>query len=414
LFNRRRLEQELSHEIARQRRSAPRAAILMLDLDGFKAINDRFGHAMGDAVLRGLSEDLHARCRETDVLARLSGDEFAVLMPDTDREEAEVVAADVINLVRRHRASMGNEVAHVTASVGVALFDDLDEGQVLALADAAMYAAKQSGGDQLVVFTSDDQGTASRSVSEATALRRALNDHRFVLHCQPIWNLAEARIEQYELLIRMRGDTPGELIAPNAFLYAAERFGLIGAIDTWVISQAVALIRDQQCRGRRVVLAVNLSGRSIDDPRLISHIERELDSSGIDPTSLVFELTETAAISNIQAAQRLGQRLHHRGCRLSLDDFGAGCTSFSYLKSLPFDYIKIDGDFIRGLTEHPIDQLVVNAIVTIAKGMGKQTIAEFVTDQKTSDLLRAQGVDYAQGYHISRPQPVEDVLAALG
>jgi EAL domain-containing protein (putative c-di-GMP-specific phosphodiesterase class I) len=161
------------------------------------------------------------------------------------------------------------------------------------------------------------------------------------------------------------------------------------------------------------VLAVNLSGRSIDDPRLASHIDHELDTSGIDPTSLVFELTETAAISNIQAAQRLSQRLHHRGCRLSLDDFGAGCASFSYLKNLPFDYIKIDGDFIRGLTEHPIDQLVVSAIVSIAKGMGKQTIAEFVTDQKTSALLHSQGVDYAQGYHISRPQPVESVLAGL-
>jgi diguanylate cyclase (GGDEF)-like protein/PAS domain S-box-containing protein len=413
LFNRRRLEQELHQEIARQRRSAPRAAVLMLDLDGFKAVNDRFGHGMGDQLLRGLAEALHARCRETDVLARLSGDEFAVLMPDTDREEAAVVATDVINLVRRHRASLGGEVAHVTASVGVALFDDLDDGQVLALADAAMYAAKQSGGDQLVIFSADDQGTASRSVSEANGLRRALSDHRFVLHCQPIWNFAESRIEQYELLIRMRGDAPGELIAPNAFLYAAERFGLIGAIDTWVISQAVALIRDQQQRGRRIVLAVNLSGRSIDDPRLASHIERELDASGIDPSSLVFELTETAAISNVQAAQRLSQRLHHRGCRLSLDDFGAGCASFSYLKNLQFDYIKIDGDFIRGLTEHPIDQLVVSAIVAIAKGMGKQTIAEFVTDQKTSDLLRSQGVDHAQGYHISRPLPVEDVLAAL-
>ena len=206
----------------------------MLDLDGFKAVNDRLGHAMGDELLRGLAADLHARTRETDVLARLSGDEFALLMPDTDREEAETVAADVIALVRRHRASLAGEVARVTASVGVALFDDLDDGQVLALADAAMYAAKESGGDQLVVFTSDDQATASRSVSEANGLRRALKDHRFVLHCQPILNLAEGSIDQYELLIRMQGENPGELIAPSAFLYAAERFGLIGAIDTWV------------------------------------------------------------------------------------------------------------------------------------------------------------------------------------
>ncbi len=209
----------------------------------------------------------------------------------------------------------------------------------------------------------------------------------------------------------MRGEAPGELIAPTAFLYAAERFGLIVAIDIWVVSQAVAMIAEQQRHGNRIVLAVNLSGRSIGDPALAAHIDRELDESGIDPSCLVFELTETAAVSNLESAQKFGRRIHQRGCGLALDDFGSGCASFHYLKSLPFDYIKIDGGFIRDLPHQPIDRLVVRAIVTIAKGMGKQTIAEFVTDQSTCDLLTEEGVDHAQGFHLGRPEPAAAVFA---
>jgi diguanylate cyclase (GGDEF)-like protein/PAS domain S-box-containing protein len=411
LFNRRRFEQELDLQIARQRRSSPPAAILMLDLDGFKEVNDQFGHVVGDELLRGLSVALRERCRETDVLARLSGDEFAILLPGTDRQQAEIVAADVIALVRRHRAALGSRIAQVTASVGVALFDDLDATQLVALVDAAMYAAKEAGGDRYVVFTAVDKTAASRSVGEANRLRRALRDDRFVLHCQPVWDLAAGRVVQHELLIRMRGDAPGQLVPPATFLYAAERFGLIVDIDTWVVSQAVALIAEQQRRGNEIVLAVNLSGRSIGDPGLTAHIDRELDDSGIDPASLVFELTETAAISNLDSAQHFGRQIHQRGCRLALDDFGSGCASFHYLKSLPFDYIKIDGGFIRDLPRQPIDRLVVRAIVTIARGMGKQTIAEFVTDQATCDLLREEGVDHAQGFHVGRPQPANEVFS---
>ena len=214
LFNRRRFEQELELQVARQRRFASTAAIVMLDLDGFKAVNDQFGHAVGDELLSGLAAALRIRCRETDVLARLGGDEFAILLPNTDLAQAEIVAADVIALVRRHRVALGNKVAQVTASVGVALFDDLDHVQLVALVDAAMYSAKEAGGDRFVVFTASDQASVSRSVGEAHRLRRALRDDRFVLHCQPVWNLSEGRVDHHELLIRMRGEAPGELIAP--------------------------------------------------------------------------------------------------------------------------------------------------------------------------------------------------------
>jgi diguanylate cyclase (GGDEF)-like protein/PAS domain S-box-containing protein len=413
LFNRNRFEQELTGQVQRHRRFHEGGAVLMIDLDGFKAVNDRFGHGVGDELLRAVSASLRQRSRETDVLARLGGDEFAILLPAADRKTVDVVAAEVVGLVKRHVSVLADEHARVTASVGVALFDNLGEGEMLALADAAMYAAKDSGGDRFVVFDPHDpRPPQSRQAGEASRLRRALAEERFVLHCQPVWNLAERRIEMYELLIRMRDETGNRLIAPNTFLYAAERFGLIAAIDTWVVSQAVRLIAAQAREGRRHVLSVNLSGRSIGDPAVDAHIDRELRDSGIDPSCLVFELTETAAIGNIEAAIAFSQRLQSRGCRFALDDFGAGFASFYYLKRLPFDFLKIDGDFVRGLPGHAIDQLVISAIVTIARGMGKETIAEFVTGQETGDLLKATGVDHVQGYHIGRPAPVEEVLAA--
>jgi len=411
LFNRHRFEQELTRQVQRHRRFGEGGAVLMIDLDGFKGVNDQFGHAVGDELLRGVGASLRERSRETDVLARLSGDEFAVLLPGAERRTAEIVATEIVGLVGRQVAALGRQHARVTASVGVTLFDGLGEGELLALADAAMYAAKESGGDRVVVFEpTDPLPPRSRQAGEASRLRQALADERFVLHCQPVWNLAERRVENYELLIRMRGGLDGELIAPNAFLYAAERFGLIAAIDSWVISQAVDLIAGEARQGRRLVLSVNLSGRSITDPALDAQIDRALQDSGIDPSCLVFELTETAAIGNIEAAIAFSQRLHGRGCRFALDDFGAGFASFYYLKRLPFDFLKIDGDFVRGLPSSEVDQLVISAIVTIARGMGKRTVAEFVTDQQTSDLLLASGVDYAQGFHIGRPAPIEQIL----
>ena len=210
----------------------------------------------------------------------------------------------------------------------------------------------------------------------------------------------------------MRGEAPGELIAPTAFLYAAERFGLIVAIDIWVVSQAVAMIAEQQRHGNRIVLAVNLSGRSIGASRPLrpTSIASSTRAASIPPASSSSS-PRPLPFATSRLPQQFGRRIHQRGCGLALDDFGSGCASFHYLKSLPFDYIKIDGGFIRDLPHQPIDRLVVRAIVTIAKGMGKQTIAEFVTDQSTCDLLTEEGVDHAQGFHVGRPQPAADVFA---
>ncbi|HWT30169.1 MAG TPA: EAL domain-containing protein [Propylenella sp.] len=412
VFNRRRFDQELARQIERQQRFGELAAVLMMDLDGFKGVNDQYGHAVGDELLRGLAATLRQRTRETDVLARLGGDEFVLLLPGADRASAEVVAAELVTLVREHVSALGSDRARVTASVGVVtLFDTPVDGGIVALADAAMYAAKEAGGDRYVVLDpADPRPPRSAQAGEASRLRQALANDGLVLHAQPVWNLAEHRVEMYELLVRMRDENSDELIVPNAFLYAAERFGLMTAIDSWVISQAVQLIAEQARHGRRVVLSVNLSGRSIGDPELDAQIDRALKTSGIDPSCLVFELTETAAIRNIEAAIAFSRRLQRLSCRFALDDFGAGFASFFYLKRLPFDLLKIDGDFVRDLAGQAGDRVFINAIVTIARGMGKKTIAEFVTDQATSDVLLASGVDYAQGFHFARPAPALDVL----
>ena len=215
---------------------------------------------------------------------------------------------------------------------------------------------------------------------------------------------------QYELLLRVGTGQGSEQLLPSSFLYVAERFNLIQEMDCWVACRAIELIAEYGRSGRRLVLHVNLSAKSIGDPRVTGVIEDAISNAGIDPECLVFELTETTAITNIESAKTFAHRLRSRGCRFALDDFGAGFGSFYYLKSLAFDYFKIDGDFIRGLVATPMDLLVVEAIVGIARGMGKKTIAEFVPDEETSRLLEKSGVDYAQGYHVGRPKPLREVL----
>ena len=411
LFNRRRFDQELMQQVERAARYGSGGAVLMMDLDHFKQVNDSFGHKAGDDLLKAIAGELRHRSRKTDVLARLSGDEFALLLPQADEEEASVVAEALVKAVRQHVATLGEKTIRMTASVGVALFGDLSYAELLAYADQAMYEAKESGRDRMSVYRPGaDHRRRTARLDEAERLRRGLADERLVLHAQPILNLSTGRVAQYELLVRLWDDAVGELLMPGAFLYVAERFDMIQAIDRWVVRQAIGLIAEHAAAGSELLLEINLSGKSIGDRDLAAFTEQLLAEAGINPSALIFELTETAAIANLEDAQRFAHRLRGLGCRFALDDFGSGFGSFYYLKHLPFDYIKIDGDFVRGLPGSPTDQLVVQALVTIAQGMGKETIAEFVTDQATVTLLEKAGVDYAQGFHISRPGPLADVL----
>jgi diguanylate cyclase (GGDEF)-like protein/PAS domain S-box-containing protein len=416
LLNRRHFEQELAKETDRAARYGAPGAVLLIDLDNFKDVNDTFGHRAGDDVLKGVAGLLKQRLRHTDVIARVGGDEFAVLLPQTDPDQVQIVADEVVKALGRETAVLADQSIRITASVGVAMFDGLTDVEVLAYADLAMYEAKETGRNRFEMYRPLKGGRerVSARLAESERIRHALEEDRLILYCQPILDLGTNRICQYELLLRLPDEESAEPLPPSAFLYRAERSGLIQAIDGWVVRKAIALIAEHERAGLELVLNVNLSGKSIGDRKLAALTEDALTESGIDPSRLVFELTETAAISNIDEAKAFAIRLHARGCRFALDDFGAGFGSFYYLKSFPFDYLKIDGDFIRDLAVNPMNQLVVSAIVSIARGMGRKTVGEFVGDEETTRLLRTLGVDHAQGYHVGMPRPVSELLQVTG
>ncbi len=412
LFNRRRFDQELAEYVAYTARYSGKGAIFLLDLDRFKYVNDTRGHKAGDEVIRAVGRALHDSVRKTDVVARLGGDEFAVLLRDADRDTAERIAEGMLETIRERRLPLEGQRISMTTSIGIVCFEDEEPTveDLMVSADLAMYAAKEAGGNRYHVATADGGEYVSGMqvrLNWADQIRRALDEDRFVLYCQPILELASDRITQYELLLRMIGDD-GEVILPAAFIDTAERFGLIQEIDQWVARKAVHLLAEHDVR-----LEVNVSGKSMGDLAIPELVEREIALTGIDPSRLVFEITETAAIANMEQARAFAERLTRLGCRFALDDFGAGFSSFYYLKYLPLDYLKIDGDFIRSLTSSVTDQLVVKSMVDIARGMGMKTIAEFVEAEETVAMLREKGVDYSQGYFHGAPRPVAIEFARL-
>ena len=412
LLNRRRFEEELAAHIARAQRYGARAALLALDLDNFKSVNDSLGHSAGDELIVRVADLLRRRLRHSDIVARLGGDEFAVLLPEASAADARRVA-DALLLALRREAGAGLP-RRVTASIGIALVEahtHASAQDVLMAADIALYDAKDEGRDQVAVY--DHRRTRHTSMEDrldwAERIRRALDEDRFVLHAQPVLSLNGADERPcYELLVRME-ETDGTLVAPGRFLAIAERFGLITDIDCWVVRRAIALLAVQQRADADVSLAVNLSARSVVDPRMAAVIERELGRTGADPRGLVLEITETAAIDNLDDAQRFAARVGALGCELALDDFGAGFASFASLKHLDFDLVKIDGEFISDLVGDRTNQLVVRAVADMARELGKRTVAEFVGDERTLAMLREYGIDYAQGYHVGRPVPLADV-----
>jgi diguanylate cyclase (GGDEF)-like protein/PAS domain S-box-containing protein len=415
LLNRRSFERELERHVSYVERYGPKGAAIVLDLDHFKTINDTLGHSAGDELIVRVAHALRSRLRESDVLARLGGDEFAILLPEATPEEADGVAAAVLEAVRTLAVPTATgRTRTVTASLGMALFDSADRlsgEEVLVNADLAMYDAKEAGRDQRAAHAAPEQEETrlEARMSWADMIRDALAEDRFVLYAQPIVDLASGAVTQFELLLRMHGPD-GDLISPAAFLPVAERFDLMAAIDRWVVTRAIRMVGAERRRGRELVVEVNLSGRSAGDPELLALIERELSEAEIDPAQIIFEITETIAVSNIPRAQHLAARLADLGCRFALDDFGAGFGSFYYLKHLPFDYLKIDGEFVRHSAVDTTDQLVIQAVVDIARGLGKRTIAEHVGDPATTELLRGMGVDYAQGFHLGEPAPLSDWL----
>jgi diguanylate cyclase (GGDEF)-like protein/PAS domain S-box-containing protein len=415
LQNRRKFESELDRHVEHVKRYGPEGALLVLDIDHFKTINDTLGHNAGDQLIVSISSVLRGRLRTSDVLARLGGDEFAVLLPKADEAEAAQVAGALVNAVRSNTTLLCGERKKVTTSIGVAMFntnvDELTGETIVIEADLAMYDAKEAGRDSHAFYATSEH-RISRTKARLTWVSRieqALEEDRFALLAQPILDLHTGEVRQHELLLRMLDDND-DLIPPASFLYIAERFGLIAKLDEWVANRAIELIEQRP----ELQLGVNVSGRSLGDRKLLQAIDKRLRASSIDPTRLIFEVTETAAVANITHAQAFAQQLRDRGCRFALDDFGAGFGSFYYLKHLPFDYVKIDGEFVQHATSGHVDQLVIEAVVRIAQGLGKETIAEFVTDEQTKRMVTRLGVDYAQGYHIGKPAPIAELIDASG
>jgi diguanylate cyclase (GGDEF)-like protein/PAS domain S-box-containing protein len=408
LFNRRRFLEELGLQMKLRRREGVAGSLAMLDLDNFKYVNDSLGHSAGDELIRSVATLARGRLREVDTLARLGGDEFAVLLRNADADAAEKVVEDLLESIRERPHPIADEPVRITASAGLTdlelAVDDAEE--LLAAADVAMYEAKQRGRDRLARFSPELKRQVQRGRSWADRIRTALEDDGFLLYQQPIVELAGGRVAQHEILLRMRG-SEGGVVEPAAFLPVAERFDLIQAIDRWVTMRAIELMKSCLGRGRRLRLEVNLSGRSIGDDELVDAIEAALGGTEIDPADLIFEVTETAAIANMERARAFSERLSALGCRFALDDFGSGFASFFYLKHLPVDFVKIDGDFVRGLAGSDVDQEVIRAMIGVTRALGQQTIAEFVTDRATLEILTELGVDYAQGYHLGAPAPVE-------
>jgi diguanylate cyclase (GGDEF)-like protein/PAS domain S-box-containing protein len=416
LLNRRSFHGELDHHIARVKRFGATGAVLMIDLDHFKYYNDTQGHSAGDDLIVRIGHALESRMRETDVLARLGGDEFAVLLAREDPASAEVVARGLLEVIRDESpAPTLGERRRVTASIGIACFTD-GEGitgeEIMVNADVAMYDAKENGRNQTGHYrTAEHERPRMESQMRwASEITQVLAEDRFELVAQPIQPLRGNGPTQYELLLRMR-DTNGDQIPPGTFLYIAERLGLIQEIDRWVVAHAIDLLAEQRAAGRDLRFEVNLSGHTIGDPELLELIERRLRETGVPPDRLIFEITETAAVANIARAATFAARLSELGCRFALDDFGAGFGSFYYLKHLPFDYLKIDGEYVRHCATNETDRILISAVVQIARSMGKHTIAEFVGDQEAVEVLTRLGVDFGQGYFLGCPEPLADHLA---
>jgi diguanylate cyclase (GGDEF)-like protein/PAS domain S-box-containing protein len=405
LFNRRRFQEELELQLNQSKRYGMQSALLWLDVDRFKEINDTMGHRSGDELLVELARLLETLLRSHDVLSRLGGDEFAILMPHVDALQAQTVAARLLEAVHRHNFEIGGQPLRITVSIGIALYPEhaTTADKLLVHADLAMYRAKEEGRNRFSFYKlrAERSERLGFRLTWIKNIRRALDKDLLRLHVQPVQDLRTGAVTQHELLLRMVGEE-GSLVSPENFLDVAVKFNLIQEIDHWVVGQAVRIIEDQVRAGREPLLEINLSAKAFVDGDLLALFEKELVR--INPAFLVVEISEMSALAEFHHAQRFMALLKKLGCRCALDDFGVGLTSFQHLKHLPLDFLKIDGSLIQNLAHNRVNQHIVQAISHLTRSLGILTIAECVDSQETIRLLRDYGVDLAQGFEIGEPQ----------
>ena len=413
LINRREFENRLASSLESLNGDAEAThALLFVDLDQFKVVNDTFGHVAGDALLKQLSDIIQGQIRSTDLLARLSGDEFGILLERCSKARAIEVAELIRGAIEGYRFEWQDSFTTVRCSIGVVLVtneNNDDVANLMSAADVACYSAKDMGRNQIHFYRDSDASLRHEEMKWVSRITNAVEDDRFELYYQPIIGIGERRNERrrhYELLLRMR-DENGELVGPNQFIPAAERYNLMSTLDRWVIHQALSELADRSEDGEaRYTIAINLSGTSLSEDRFLDFVIEELKSQKLPAGAICFEITETAAISNLARVVHFMKTLKKLGCKFSLDDFGSGLSSFTYLKNLPVDYLKIDGQFIRNVAEDSVDEEMVRAIQKVGNAMGIETIAERVENREVLDKLGALGVEFAQGFYIARPASV--------
>ncbi len=413
LYNRQYFMTELERVVENIRRGNRRHfALLYIDLDNFKYVNDTLGHVAGDRVLVEVTEMLRQRNRKSDLLVRLGGDEFAILIYDAEEEHV-IKAADAHRkLLADYVFKYEGTVVQIGCSIGITLFGDkpISEEDLLVQADIACHVAKRSGRNRVHVFESDDEKnmtTMSEDMGWAGRIKDAIENNRFRLACQPIMELKNGEIYRQEVLLRM-SDENGGLILPAGFLPSAERFGLMRAIDGWVVKHAIEILGLQLKKNPRLHFSINLAAESVGDKKILDIITNSLMRHEVPPTAVTFEITETVAIANIDAAVDFLHQLRNHGCQTALDDFGVGYSSFAYLKDLPVDYVKIDGSFVRDIHRDKLQLAMVRSMNDIAHAMGKYTVAEFVDSAEVVKLLKEMEVDFIQGYHIGGPSLIEN------
>ncbi|WP_296821494.1 EAL domain-containing protein [Thiobacillus sp.] len=405
LYNRHRFQQELARTMLDSDRHQTQCAVMFFDLDEFKTINDSYGHRAGDALLIRVASEISTLVRRNEVLARLGGDEFAILLPSVQGNEAEVLADRVVRAIAQIPFRFEGQNLRLTTSLGIAYYPGhaADADDLVARADIAMYQAKDAGKNTWRVFRADTEAdTEMRTrLSWGERISNALDKGLFQLHFQGVYRAEDGTLSHLEALIRMTDErNPGQLIMPGHFIQLAEKSGRILDIDRWVVHETLRRLAENPAIPS---IALNLSGRSLSEPGLPQYIGDELRQAGVNPSRLIVEITETAAVSDLHDAQRMIEALRQLGCGVCLDDFGVGFASFAYLKHLHVDTIKIDGIFIRDLPSDPDNQVFVQAMVSVALGLGKSVVAEYVEDGPTLALLRQFGVDLVQGYFLDRP-----------
>jgi diguanylate cyclase (GGDEF)-like protein/PAS domain S-box-containing protein len=408
LINRREFDNRLHAALLAAQREEGSYALLYIDLDQFKVINDTCGHQAGDRLLRDVTGLLQTRVRTSDTIARLGGDEFGVLLESCTPEQAARIAEGVRQAIRDFRFVWGTNTLSVGASIGIVQIRAETENvaSVMSAADIACYAAKDAGRNRIHVYEADGVSHHHREMQWVSRVTRAAEEQRLELFFQPIVSIgAPASRAFHELTVRLRDDS-GVLVRPSEFIPAAERYNVMSVIDRWVVGEAIALLRHRQRQGDTLpLLAVNLSGTSLNEQSFVDFMLQSVAEPAI-AGALCFEITETTAVTSLASARFLMSELKSRGSRFALDDFGTGVASFVYLKALPVDFLKIDGQFISHVTDDPVNRSMVEAISKVGRALGIATVAECVESQAVLEELKRIGVDFAQGFHLARPLPI--------